>query len=82
MGRFCLNCGHRIGAPVPPDPTPEYVVATVPEATPARKAAPKPARKPVRDPAPTPEQVRPERTWDPDEDLLPFDDAPSSTGRR
>ena len=78
VGRFCLNCGHRIGAPVPPDPTREAVVATVPVATPA--PARKPARKPVREPAPPPDPVRSERTWDPDEDLLPFADEPSSTG--
>jgi len=25
VGRFCLNCGHRIGAPAPPDPVPADV---------------------------------------------------------
>jgi len=72
VGRFCLNCGHRIGAPVPPESASETVVATVPEAAPART--------PARKPAPTPVPVRSEPPWDPAEDLLPFADEPGSTG--
>lgn len=33
MGRFCLNCGHRIGAPTPTVPAPAPVLAPAPTPT-------------------------------------------------
>lgn len=58
MGRFCLNCGHLIGAPVPPSAIPEVEPVTVAHPPPAPEPAPAPSRP----------------SWDPAEDLLPFDD--------
>lgn len=55
MGRFCLNCGHLIGAPVPSAPV------TVTEL-----------------PAVEPPAVEPR--WNPDDDLLPYDDHLSEPG--
>lgn len=62
VGRFCLNCGHRIGAPAPAhDPAP------VPAPTPPEVTA--------RDPGPAPGP-----RWNPQEDLLPYDDVPRRGG--
>jgi len=37
VGRFCVNCGHRIGAPLPPDiPAPDAPVADLVPPPPAR----------------------------------------------
>jgi len=66
VGRFCLNCGHLIGAPVPPPPTLEANPAAIPETPPAPP--------PDADPAPDPAPARAASTWDPARDLLPFDD--------
>lgn len=103
IGRFCLNCGHRIGDPAPaaPAPTapvtaaPEHVVATpasVPDddtsgpATlpvqaadptavapvgPAVAAGPVP---PGTEQVPGPPTSAQESTWDPREELLPYEE--------
>ena len=76
MGRFCLNCGHRIGEPAP-----------APPATPA-PAAPEPPVEPTAlpvqaaDPTPVPPvtPVRQESDWDPSEDLLPYEEVDGLTG--
>lgn len=131
VGRFCLNCGHRIGAPAPvrpepavaparpsaPSPTPP---ATLTATAPPRGASPSsddtagevtadpqhdpgpppaPVVPPVQaaDPTPVPPTspptgppddvpdesaaVRPRRsTWDPDEDLLPYEEVDDADG--
>ena len=56
VGRFCLNCGHRIGAPAPvrveqaPAPSSPTVTATAP----ARERPVRPTRRRRRRPAPPP----------------------------
>jgi hypothetical protein len=130
VGRFCLNCGHRIGAPAPvrPEPTtapapPPAVPPAVPPATMTATAPPRDegpdegpdevAAAPVPDTAPRPvpvappvqaadptlvpptnpptsppddvldepTRVPPRRTnWDPDEDLLPYEEVDDLDG--
>lgn len=72
VGRFCLNCGHLIGAPAP------EVVEQAPEPAPAPEGpapapdAPGPVSTgalPVQAADPTPV---PDVPWDPREDLLPY----------
>lgn len=87
VGRFCLNCGHPIGAPAPtPAPAP-VPVEQQPIAPPVQAADPtpvaptsppdvpdeSPARSPVERSAPAPaDPRRPE--WDPRDDLLPYEE--------
>ena len=125
VGRFCLNCGHRIGAPAPvpadppaasaapsatddpPDPSPDRRAAD--EVTAGHDAAAQPAAvvPPVQaaDPTPVPptspptsppaspqasppDDVRDEpapvatrrATWDPREDLLPYEEVDDLDG--
>lgn len=72
VGRFCLNCGHRIGAPVPPPP------AAVPPAVPSPAPAPSPG--PAADPAGLPAATRTGRPTDsgrvPRRGAAPVDDDP------
>jgi hypothetical protein len=96
VGRFCLNCGHLIGAPVPPGDDIAVMLETVPEHTadPVVEATPAPAPSPEVEPAPVPDATpafpsysQPEAApplWNPREDLLPYDeerDVPALTGR-
>ena len=80
VGRFCLNCGHPIGAPAPtpeavePQPTAARPATDAPDATDVTAApeAPAPAGSralPVQAADPTPV---PDVPWDPREDLLPY----------
>jgi hypothetical protein len=103
VGRFCLNCGHRIGDPAPADAAPPIAAPD-----PAPAAAPEPAVLPVQaadptavapataplgapveplttaDPVPAPRRPQPgstapgstvpESTWDPREELLPYEE--------
>lgn len=123
VGRFCLNCGHRIGAPAPARPEPAAAQApppatmtatapardevaddTVPAETTATRvpdAAPiaTPVVPPVQaaDPTPVPPTSPPtsspddvpdeptsvatrRRTWDPDKDLLPYEEVDDLDG--
>jgi hypothetical protein len=136
VGRFCLNCGHRIGAPAParPEPAaaqappPATVTATAPardevtddapepradaspagDANPAQAMAARASRASSRptsvvpsvqaaDPTPVPPTSPPtsppddvpdeppvvatrRRTWDPDEDLLPYEEVDDLDG--
>jgi hypothetical protein len=118
VGRFCLNCGHRIGAPAPvrleqaPTPSSPTVTATAPareRPAPADEAAPEasvdddpaPATggppvvvPPVQaaDPTPVPPTSPPDvvpdeagpsprrPTWDPHEDLLPYEEVDDVDG--
>lgn len=76
MGRFCLNCGHPIGEPAPvaaPEPIALRVQAAdptpvAPVADPTAPVAPAPA--PPQDAAPASARS----TWDPDQDLLPYEE--------
>lgn len=89
MGRFCLNCGHPIGQPAPvttaeatgPTPTaaPPPAAVAEPMALPVQAADPTPV--PVPDPpAEAATATRPvvptsqESEWDPQPDLLPYDE--------
>ena len=96
VGRFCLNCGHLIGSPVPPGDEIAVMLETAPERAPdpVVEATPTPAPAPVIEEAPvtaaTPafpaysSPQAPPRQWDPREDLLPYDDVrdePVLTGR-
>ncbi|MBL0747499.1 NADase-type glycan-binding domain-containing protein [Nocardioides baculatus] len=118
VGRFCLNCGHRIGDPAPVEatpveatplaPAPEPAAAEPPAAAPAPRdavpvpvpdSAPEPVALPVQaadptavapataplgapvEPAPVPVPAPPaprapvrESTWDPREELLPYEE--------
>lgn len=89
VGRFCLNCGHPIGAPAPapapapppsPDPPPAPVEAERPVEMPVQAADPTavPPTGPVEAPPvePPAADVRPTRssTWDPRDDLLPYEE--------
>ena len=121
VGRFCLNCGHRIGDPAPaaaapPVPAPARAQPPAPAAAPAREPEPvvlpvqaadptaiAPATAPLGapvepiatpDPVPAPrgpepgstvpgstvpgstvpESTVPESTWDPREELLPYEE--------
>lgn len=79
VGRFCLNCGHPIGAPVPAPapvpasgrvaPAPEHAAPTNPPDVRAEPPADPfaEASDPIR-----PDHPRPE--WDPREDLLPYEE--------
>ncbi len=71
VGRFCLNCGHRIGDPAPaaPEPAALPVQAADPNAV-APVSAPVTAEVA---PEPEPADV-PESTWDPREELLPYEE--------
>lgn len=85
VGRFCLNCGHRIG-----DPAPEPIVLPVQAADPTAVApATAPLGAPVEplttaDPVPAPRRPEAESTasgstvsestWDPREELLPYEE--------
>ena len=128
VGRFCLNCGHRIGAPAPlpveqpPAPSSPTVTATapadeappqasdtaaVPAADPAAESpvdddpapdadvAPAPVVPPVQaaDPTPVPPTSPPDvvpdepgpppsrrATWDPREELLPYEEVDDDDG--
>ena len=94
VGRFCLNCGHRIGEPAPAAPS---APAEQPFTTTApAETAPEPVTLPVQaaDPsavapvsAPVTAEVvpppsgtatgtapTPESTWDPRQDLLPYEE--------
>lgn len=103
VGRFCLNCGHRIGDPAPaeaappvtapapaPATAPDPVVLPVQAADPTAVApATAPLGAPVEpvttpDPVPAPrgpdrestvpQSAVPESTWDPREELLPYEE--------
>lgn len=89
VGRFCLNCGHPIGAPAA---TPAPPPPPAPAPAPPRAEAEQPVEMPVQaaDPTPVPPtvpvapppaepppaaDVRPARsTWDPRDDLLPYEE--------
>ena len=107
VGRFCLNCGHRIGDPAPAEAAPP-VAAPDPARSPAPATAPEPVVLPVQsadptavapataplgapvepvttpDPVPAPRRPQPgstaprstapESTWDPREELLPYEE--------
>ena len=80
VGRFCLNCGHRIGEPAP-EPVALPVQAADPTAVPPPSApvtaavvAPEPSTAPETDPTPGPSAPVHESTWDPREDLLPYEE--------
>ncbi|WP_224278238.1 discoidin domain-containing protein [Nocardioides lacusdianchii] len=87
VGRFCLNCGHPIGAPAPTPaaPAPAPAEAEQPAEVPVQAADPTPVpptgpvEPPPSGPAPSeppPADVRParSRTWDPRDDLLPYEE--------
>lgn len=113
VGRFCLNCGHRIGAPAPARPVPDPAPAPAPAArtatSPPRDRPTPPDDEPGQGPAPvvppvqaadptpvpptTPPDVPPEvprddaarpparrATWDPREDLLPYEEVDDVDG--
>lgn len=86
VGRFCLNCGHLIGAPAPApevvehppiappvqaaDPTP-----VAPTSPPDLSADPTSAERPPEPPAAATAAARPRRSeWDPREELLPYEE--------
>jgi hypothetical protein len=75
VGRFCLNCGHRIGEPAPAAP----VVTAAPSTAPARTEAPEQATAVHPEPMAVPATVvvppAPRREWDPHEELLPYEEA-------
>ena len=118
VGRFCLNCGHRIGAPAPvqldqaPAPSPT-VTATAParerpapaedvptgasvddgprpgtDSPPAAVVPPVQAADPTPVPPTSPPDVVPDEadppsrrpTWDPHEDLLPYEEVDDVEG--
>jgi hypothetical protein len=69
VGRFCLNCGHPIGAPAPatlvaPDPAPPS--ASPPDTSPGPSADPEPSAMPVQaaDPTPVPPVSPPDLSTD------------------
>lgn len=93
VGRFCLNCGHPVGAPAPEvvehrpiappvqaaDPTPVAPTnPTAPAPEPESEAAPSPLPAPEpapRSPRPAPVvPPAPRHEWDPEEDLLPYEE--------
>lgn len=121
VGRFCLNCGHRIGAPAParpvPDAVPDPAADPVPASAPTARTATAPPRDrpgpddddpgpgaapvvpPVQaaDPTPVPPTSPPggprddppddadrplvrRTTWDPREDLLPYEEVDDVEG--
>lgn len=51
VGRFCLNCGHRIGAPAPAPAVPA-APPPLPPPLPPSPVSPTPAARPASDPAP------------------------------
>ena len=83
VGRFCLNCGHRIGEPAPAAPasspasgetTPDPVSLPVQAADPtAVGPVSAPVAAPVVAPEPEPGPAQ-ESTWDPRADLLPYEE--------
>jgi hypothetical protein len=76
VGRFCLNCGHPIGEP-PPAAAPAASVAVDPGPPTATEAPPEPTAFPVQAADPTPVAPAPApagSTWDPAEDLLPYEE--------
>jgi hypothetical protein len=90
VGRFCLNCGHPIGAPAPapaPAPTPDPAPLPVeqqPIAPPVQAADPTPVAptnppdlpaEPPGEPPVEPPAPGPHRhEWDPQEELLPYEE--------
>ncbi len=79
VGRFCLNCGHPIGQPAPElvEPVPAPAPSLAAETLPAAPAAPAPDAPDPTTPGTLPGQAAappPVRDvpWDPDEDLLPY----------
>ena len=75
VGRFCLNCGHRIGQPAlarpaPPAP-PEPVVPVAAQPLPTGPAVSEAA---VSEARPEPPPAEPAPAWDPHEDLLPYEE--------
>jgi hypothetical protein len=92
VGRFCLNCGHRIGEPAPVEPAPVEPVVQPAAVEPATRAHPapeafateapdEPIGLPVQaaDPTPIP-PVTPEPDWDPHEELLPYEEVDDPEG--
>lgn len=89
VGRFCLNCGHPIGAPAPErlDPAP-VPVEQQPIAPPVQAADPTPvaptnppdvrveppAGTPAEAPEPPPSDHPRRPEWDPREELLPYEE--------
>ncbi|GAA1448990.1 hypothetical protein GCM10009641_78220 [Mycobacterium cookii] len=85
VGRFCLNCGHPIGAPAPAppppaDPAPAPVQAADPTPVPPTGPVEAPRVEPPPDKSPPPDE-RPARssTWDPRDDLLPYEEVDDPT---
>ena len=79
MGRFCLNCGHRIGSPV----APADLISPPPAPEPDPEPDPEPVVDSAEPPAPVGEHTRVRRTapppqdhhrWDPEVELLPYED--------
>lgn len=91
VGRFCLNCGHRIGVPAPvrleqaPAPSSPTVTATAPAPVvpPVQAADPTPVP-PTSPPDVVPDEPGPppsrRPTWDPHEDLLPYEEVDDVDG--
>ena len=87
VGRFCLNCGHPIGAPASAPapapaapPAPAEVEPEQPVALPVQAADPTPVPPtgpvgPASVEIPPADDVRPSRSaWDPRDDLLPYEE--------
>ncbi len=93
VGRFCLNCGHPIGAPAPAvlvarDPATDQLAPDVPvDEAPDPDRDPEPSAVPVQaaDPTPVPPVSPPDLStdaseWDPRLDLLPYEEVDDPDG--
>lgn len=85
MGRFCLNCGHPIGEPAPPEPHVAPAEPPPPDPAPLRvepTALPVQAADPTPVPPVTAAVMAPAHRseWDPQEDLLPYEEVDDLKG--
>lgn len=74
VGRFCLNCGHPIGEPAPVAAVPAVQAADPTLVAPGADPIARPVAPAAPAPAPAAAPVPARSAWDPDRDLLPYEE--------